>query len=173
MNQEKIIRFSHVDDEVSNIDWIPEALRTCYYQRHREDFLKAKAPEYGSDPYVCSFELLGSKGASKVVYTIFEQGENLLELPISILKNSIILLDLMSLKKGERGGNDQAAVGNDTLKKLLKRGVDKNKIYMLTAFEKDACQVIGGKLEKGHILTKPTDATTLAPILLRAAGLFS
>lgn len=170
MSNNKTIRYFHVDDEVLRVSWIPSALRTYYYQRHKEYFREAGDLEYQDNLCHCSFALLGQGSVDTVEYIIFETGEELLGQEESILKNSIIIIDLMALEK-DSSAHGQVPAGNQTLDKLLELGIDKNKIYVLTAFEQAAIAHIGGKLEKDHILAKPIDATTLAPVLLKAAGL--
>lgn len=161
----KTIRYFHVDDEVVRVSWIPNALRTCYYQKHKNYFNAAKPLEHEEGSSLWSFNLFGSDLEAKVEYTIFDTGEELLELSDSDLKDSIFILDLMAHDNTQDG---QVPVGNDTFCSLLARGIDKSDIYVLTAFELAACQILDD-LDRDHILTKPIN-TTLAPVLLEAVG---
>lgn len=163
------VQFYHVDDERDRVDWIPDCLRTLFYNIHPQRWDEAGPLEekVGDGRQDYRFNLLFTNGDEVwVTYTLVDHESALEE--VTDLAGAIVILDLMRME-----GTKLELVADRVYLALRDRKVPTEKIFILTAYEEKLAQDALPGLPADNILIKPIDPEALAETLLKAAKVSS
>jgi hypothetical protein len=159
------VQFYHVDDERDRVDWIPDCMRTLFYNIYPQRWAEAAELEEVTADNRQDYRfnlLLPDGGEIKVTYTLVDH-ECVLG-PDENFADGIFILDLMRME-----GARLELVGDKAYKFLLDQKVPVDHIYVLTGYEDRSPEEIQSGLPESNRLNKPVDPEILAETLLRAA----
>jgi len=153
---QKEMTIYHFDDEAELVSWVPDALFMRFEEEHPE-WIDGEPTEEPLETHLkVEFVLRSPGGSVRVRYLLYSDAAAF-ETEVQLGPEDLVVLDLMG--PGPDGNLEEK--GLTLLDHAIQKGVQRDRIYLLTAYPHTLEKTLNDRVDRKQILVKPPDAEGL------------